>query len=196
METLYLCVKFKIKTIMSYNNLKKVYLEKYKITVIEDGTIIGVLGRPIYGEIDKHGYRRISVFYEKNGIKIRKHKFVHRLVAEAFLDNYSKNLVTNHKDCNKLNNHYNNLEMCTISQNTQHTVDNNLLKVKGEDCIFNKYSEEFVRAILTKLKDVKRLPNGNIKSGELIKIAEELNTTRQVVKNYSRRRQIWTHLDI
>lgn len=181
---------------MSYNNLKKVYLEKYRITVFEDGTIIGVLGKPINGEIDKYGYKRVRVSYKENNISIRKKKFAHRLVAEAFLDNFSDSLVVNHKDGNKTNNFLSNLEMCTTAQNTQHTIDNNLFKIKGEDSHFNKYPESFVRAIYEKLKHVKKLPNGNIKQGELIRIAEELNTTRQVVKNYSRKRKCWKHLNI
>lgn len=181
---------------MSYNNLKKVYLEKYRITVFEDGTILGVLGKPINGETNKDGYKRITVRYKENNIIITKKKFVHRLVAEAFLENYSNSLVTNHKDGVKTNNQLSNLEMCTVSQNTQHAIDNNLFKIKGEDSPLNKYSESFVKAILEKLKTVEKLPNGNIKPGELIRIAQELNTTRQVVKNYSRKRKIWKHLDI
>lgn len=193
METLYNC-SILTKTIMSYKCSKKKYLPKYRITVFEDGTVLGVKGKPIYGEIDKHGYRRLTVRYTECGILKTKHKFLHRLVAEAFLSDYSEELVTNHKDGNKLNNCVSNLEMCTVSYNTQHAVDNNLLKIKGEDCIFNRYPETLVKAILLKLKEVKRYPNGNIKAGELQKIADELNTTRHVVKNYSRKRKIWKHL--
>lgn len=45
---------------------------------------------------------------------------MHRLVAEAFLDTWDANLVVNHKDGNKHNNHINNLEMVTCKANTQH----------------------------------------------------------------------------
>ena len=45
---------------------------------------------------------------------------VHRLVAEAFLATWDANLVVNHKDGNKHNNHINNLEMVTCKENTQH----------------------------------------------------------------------------
>lgn len=46
----------------------------------------------------------------------------HRLVAFMFLDkpdNYQE-LVINHKDGNKLNNHYSNLEYCTYNYNNYH----------------------------------------------------------------------------
>lgn len=44
-------------------------------------------------------------------------KYVHRLVAEAFLPNFDKKLQVNHIDKNKKNNNVNNLEMMTDSQN-------------------------------------------------------------------------------
>lgn len=51
---------------------------------------------------------------------------VHRIVAEAFLENYSLNLVVNHKDGNKSNNHVSNLECITQSQNILHANAENL----------------------------------------------------------------------
>ena len=46
---------------------------------------------------------------------------VHRLVAMCFLENKDKTKkIVNHKDGNKKNNHIDNLEWCTSSENTQH----------------------------------------------------------------------------
>lgn len=53
---------------------------------------------------------------------------VHRLVALTWVDNpdpSSKNMV-NHIDGNKLNNHVDNLEWCTCSENNQHAYDTGL----------------------------------------------------------------------
>jgi hypothetical protein len=62
------------------------------------------------------GYIVISI----SNNKIRKNELVHRLVAKCFLDNpYNKNIV-NHKDQNKQNNHIDNLEWCTYSENAIH----------------------------------------------------------------------------
>lgn len=68
-----------------------------------------------------------------------KTKKVHRLVAEAFLDEPSEDLLefarnsfhgkvhVNHKDLDKRNNHYTNLEWCTPSQNARHAHENNAM---------------------------------------------------------------------
>lgn len=53
---------------------------------------------------------------------------IHRLVATYFISNPLKLLEVNHKDGNKLNNHYSNLEWCTRSENVNHAFINNLNK--------------------------------------------------------------------
>ena len=98
---------------------------------------------------DKDGYLRIACKYrqkhiDENGIE-RKYtnQFVHRLVARAFIPNPDNLPVVNHKDGNKKNNHYTNLEWCTVQYNTIHAIENNLYKgFRGENNPKNKLSKE------------------------------------------------------
>ena len=54
--------------------------------------------------------------------------YIHRLVADAFIPNTNNDPCVNHIDGNKYNNVVNNLEFCTISQNTKHAYDLGLKK--------------------------------------------------------------------
>lgn len=65
---------------------------------------------------DKDGYFR--VYLSKSSKK--KQFMVHRLVAEAFLDNLNNDPVVNHIDGDKQNNRADNLEWCTRSYNDLH----------------------------------------------------------------------------
>ncbi len=58
--------------------------------------------------LDRYGYNYVSL---KVGHKFKLFK-VHRLVAQAFLENYSDNLQVNHKNEIKTDNQVSNLEMC------------------------------------------------------------------------------------
>lgn len=49
---------------------------------------------------------------------------IHRLVAEAFIDNPQNLPMVNHKDENRLNNHVDNLEWCTSSYNVNYGARN------------------------------------------------------------------------
>lgn len=79
-----------------------------------------------------------------------------RLVAYLFLeapDNY-KELVVNHKDGNKLNNHYTNLEWCTYNYNNYHARINNLNNI-SESNSKRWQNEEFRKRTSKKFSEVK-----------------------------------------
>lgn len=72
---------------------------------------------------------------------------VHRAVAENFV-NGDKNLAINHKDCNKTNNYFENLEFCTIAENNKHAREHGLVKYQiGSECHNAKLKDEEVRKI-------------------------------------------------
>lgn len=69
----------------------------------------------------KNGY--ITVMLSKN--KKHKRKYVHRIVAETFLDNTDNYKIVNHKDFNRTNNNLNNLEWCSQKYNVLYSYLNN-----------------------------------------------------------------------
>lgn len=65
---------------------------------------------------DKHGYQKVSLKKEKQ----RKLCGVHRLVAQAFIDNPDNLPLVNHKDEIRGNNNVLNLEWCTYKYNNNY----------------------------------------------------------------------------
>lgn len=80
--------------------------------------------RTVKGQIKQptdngNGYLIISL--NKDGR--RKNFYVHRLVAEAFLEKGPEDTVVNHKDYNTKNNNVDNLEWCTTKENVLYSAD-------------------------------------------------------------------------
>ncbi len=78
--------------------------------------------------------------------KNRKQEYIHRLVAIHFIDNPKNYLEINHKDGNKLNNHYSNLEWCDRQLNITHA------RINGLDKRINRLTIEDIENIRTLFK--------------------------------------------
>ena len=90
-------------------------------TLYEDGTVhSGKLDLILQARQSSNGYLIVTL----DGKQLS----VHRLVATHFLPNPYNYSQVNHKDGNKLNNHYSNLEWCTAKQNMQHAFETGLRK--------------------------------------------------------------------
>jgi len=76
--------------------------------------------------VQKNNLGYIHIILSKNGKC--KTKLVHRLVAKAFIPNLQNKPEINHKDGNKENNHYKNLEWILHKQNLIHAVK--ILEIK------------------------------------------------------------------
>lgn len=85
--------------------------------------------------ITKNGYEQVCLYKDNK----RKHKAIHRLVAEAFLKKETGKDYVNHIDGNKSNNSVSNIEWCNSSHNTKHScyvLGNQVRKVAMMDIDF------------------------------------------------------------
>lgn len=75
----------------------------------------------------KQGYLFVNLFKKNKGTL----SYVHRLVAQAFIDNPENKKTVNHKDGNKHNNHVDNLEWNTNKENNMHAIKTGLRTVES-----------------------------------------------------------------
>ena len=64
-----------------------------------------------------HGYLFVDLWNKNKG----KHKYIHRLVAQAFISNPENRPQVNHKNGNKKDNRAENLEWCSAKYNNRHS---------------------------------------------------------------------------
>lgn len=86
-------------------------------------------------QTNKYGWYFTVNLQGKN--KPKTSKRIHRLVAELFIPNHENLPQVNHKDLNKQNNHYLNLEWVSASNNAKHSALNNPRTMSG----FNRYNK-------------------------------------------------------
>ena len=75
-------------------------------------------GRILKGRLSKSGYLQVNLTM-KETLK-QKNYYIHRLVAIYFIENPENKREVNHKDGDKINNHVENLEWVTSSENQKH----------------------------------------------------------------------------
>ena len=137
-----------------YKRLKKYPLYR----IYEDGTIIKDKSntqrndcKVLKHTMSKKGYHIVYIY--DNNMKGSSQR-VHRLVGFAFLDGFSDtNNIINHIDGNKNNNHFNNLEWCSIIDNNKHAIEELGVKRYGSHNGSSKLKEEQVLEIRKKAKN-------------------------------------------
>lgn len=111
-------------------------------TVQDNGRIYDkpIAGKQMKQSLHTKGYKTVTL--TKDGKS--KTRFVHRLVAEAFIDNPDNLPMVNHKDEDKTNNFAENLEWCTASYNRTYgkAVEKHAKTLRGK-----KHTEEHKQKI-------------------------------------------------
>lgn len=79
-----------------------------------DGRVVELYEKTL--KVVDTGYVQVTV--------TRRQKLVHRLVAENFVPRVEGKNIVNHKDGDKTNNHFENLEWCTQAENIAHSIAN------------------------------------------------------------------------
>ena len=106
------------------------------------------------------GYKYVTLF--GNGFKDR--RYIHRLVAQSFLEQNIIGLEVNHKDGKKSNNCVENLEWVTKTENANHAYRTGLRKDIGEGSHFSKLTDCEAKVIkILALSDV-------ISTGEIMNV--------------------------
>jgi hypothetical protein len=96
----------------------------------DTGTILFIKGAVVAQQVDQNSYRRVRLLVNKEKLTRK----VHRLIAEAFIDNPENKPQVNHIDGNKSNNEVSNLEWVDNSDNQRHAIEIGLKVIKtGQD---------------------------------------------------------------
>jgi hypothetical protein len=128
---------------------------------------------------DGSGYPQVGLTKNKS----KKTYKVHRLVANAFIDNNESKLEVNHINGVKADNRVENLEWCTRGENISHAYKNGLRCSKGVNNPSSKLNE-------TNVKNILKLLDRGVTAKKIAKAFFVAESTIGRIKNG----QIWNHI--
>ena len=150
-------------------------LEDKKVFIKDDGYIATTLGN------GKQSY-----------------KYVHRLVAEAFIKNKHNKPQVNHINGIKGDNRAENLEWMTPAENIRHAIDTGLLKYKKKEKEIknSKYSlgEEANGSKLTPEEVIEIRVLWELREFKQVELAEKFGVDNSTINDIIRRKR-WKHID-
>ena len=139
-------------------------------------------GYILKSSLDGVGYPFVVLGYKEN----RKPRDIHVLMLETFVCTRPQGLECHHKDGNKQNNHLDNLEWVTKSQNALHAHRTGLSGAcRGEDHPNSKLTEDDVRVI----RALPAFPHGP----STHTLAKQYNTSPTCIHDVLKRRT-WKHI--
>lgn len=183
---LFLCIMEKIKLLLD-ERIKDVEDFEGRFMITDFGRLFSINGRwkgvklmqPYIGKAEGYYITNLRMKPKRETVRI------HQLVGISFVDNLDNKPQLNHKDGNKLNNHYANLEWCTIAENIEHAVRIGLIDIKGEKHHNAKLKDSDIQLIF----DLRR--QGFIMKDIGIKFRVSRRTIGDVLN-----RNLWTHVSV
>lgn len=125
--------------------MKQIKGTNYSLT--KDGNVIsGFTGKKICNRKRDDGYIVVNLYIDKKP----KYFYLHRLLAEYYIDNPKNKKYVNHKNGNKSDNRIENLEWCSASENSKHAMKMGLSEApvfKGSEHGMSKITNEQVNDI-------------------------------------------------
>jgi hypothetical protein len=141
-------------------------------------------GRIYKYHLDHNGYPQVTVYvgYNKETKRLyNKTIVIHKAVGECFIPNpYNKKFI-NHKDGNKLNSDYTNLEWCTHKENMIHASKTGLLNSNASRGVNNGLSKLSV-------DDVKFIRNHYKQDYTCKQLMHKYNISKSTVQNVYKRK--------
>lgn len=148
------------KEFVEISNFAAPGIKKHGYLISKDGDIYSLISNKFMNPtIASNGYKVINLKLENGSSEVF---YLHRLmmITFNFVYNY-EDLHVNHKDTDKTNDTFDNMEWTTLQENLIHAKNAGLL-CTGEDCPWSKLTEKEVREICSKIQ------NGEYKTiGEL-----------------------------
>ena len=86
--------------------------------------------------ITKNGYGR--VYMRRDDTNIREDVYIHRIIGLLYIPNPNNLPEINHKDCNRLNNNYTNLEWTDRKGNNEYAIKYGYMKKKEKGQFIHK----------------------------------------------------------
>lgn len=157
----------------------------------KNGKIKIIKGKSLKASTTSYGYKSV-VF--RNGLN-KENLRVHRLVAQAFIENKDNKPYVNHLDGNKANNRVDNLEWCTNSENMKHAFGTGLKEPSNPNKNGLTQGSKHHKSKLTE-KDVIFIGSNSKANGGFMKnteLAEKFGVTKVTI-GYVVNNKIWKHV--
>lgn len=169
---------------LSYQEIFKDFPLNRHYKIGSFGTVLSAkTGKPMKLQKTRDGYFRVGITISG---KVKKY-LVHRLVAKTFIRLPKEGEVVNHKDGNKENNHYLNLEWTDVSGNNKHAFSLGLNSNLGEKNPRSILTEDDVIIIYKSLLDgvsLKYLAERYCVGSSTIKSIKAKKNWGQTLKNF------------